>query len=321
MSIRWRVIVGWALGVPIALACRAAEKTDGPPPPLSPEVIQERQALPKTTLANVPLPDANLARGETYTIEDDVRIDPPYYRFWIRSPHGDYDIASVRKLLKTLQEIDAIERFRATDQGSQAWNGAKESVKDLGRGVEKIIEDPGDAAKGVGRGFARLGRTIGRLAKKPFAEEKKAGDGTDRAKGGVKRSLLCEGSGIPIGLAVDGANRHDMKMVEATLKSVPVRRPESKQNLCLDKGYDYDEVRDLAIEFGYTAHIRARGEEAQAIKHEVGFKARRWVVERTHSWMNRFRRILIRWEKKPENYLALLHFVCGWITYRKLILG
>ena len=146
---------------------------------------------------------------------------------------------------------------------------------------------------------------------------------TDRAKGGVKRSLLCEGAGISIGLAVDGANRHDMKMVRATLESVALERPESnsKQNLCLDKGYDYDEVRDLAVEFDYTAHIKARGEEAQAIKREAGFKARRWVVERTHSWMNRFRRILIRWEKKPENYLALLHFVCGWITYRKLISG
>lgn len=134
---------------------------------------------------------------------------------------------------------------------------------------------------------------------------------------------MCEGDGIPIGLAVDGANRHDMKLVGATLESVVLERPKSgiRSNLCLDKGYDYDEVRDLAKEFGYTAHIRARGEEAQTIKHEAGFKARRWVVERTHSWMNRFRRILIRWEKKPENYLALLHFVCGWITYRKLISG
>ena len=134
---------------------------------------------------------------------------------------------------------------------------------------------------------------------------------------------MCEGSGIPIGLAVDSANRHDMKLVGATLESVILERPESglQPNLCLDKGYDYDEVRDWAKEFGYTAHIRARGEEAQAIQHEAGFKARRWVVERTHSWMNRFRRILIRWEKKPENYIALLHFVCGWITYRKLISG
>lgn len=87
-------------------------------------------------------------------------------------------------------------------------------------------------------------------------------------------------------------------------------------HLCLDKGYDYDEVRELCVEFGFTAHIKARGEEAKAIKRKAGYKARRWVVERTHSWMNRFRRILTRWEKKASNYLALLHFSCAWITYK-----
>jgi hypothetical protein len=86
--------------------------------------------------------------------------------------------------------------------------------------------------------------------------------------------------------------------------------------MCLDKGYDYDEVRDILHDFGFTAHIRPRGEEAKAIKREAGFKARRWVVERAHSWMNRFRRLLIRWDKKPANYLALLHFACGLIAFR-----
>jgi transposase len=131
---------------------------------------------------------------------------------------------------------------------------------------------------------------------------------------------LTEAEGVPVGLAIDGANRNDFKMMRTTLESIPIKRPKptrhNPQGMCLDKGYDYDEARDLAREFGYTAHIRARGEEAQAIKREAGFKARRWVVERTHSWMNRFRRILTRWEKKAENYLALLHFVCAIITYR-----
>lgn len=143
---------------------------------------------------------------------------------------------------------------------------------------------------------------------------------TDRAKGGVKRSLLTDGGGVPLGVAVEGAHRNDFKMARATLESVPIPRPEptpeEPQGLCLDKGYDYDEVRQLAAAFGYTAHIRARGEEAQAIKREAGHKARRWVVERTHSWLNRFRRILIRWEKKPENYLAMLHLACALVTYR-----
>ena len=87
--------------------------------------------------------------------------------------------------------------------------------------------------------------------------------------------------------------------------------------MCLDKGYDYDEVRDLLAEFGFTAHIRARGEEAKALQQDAGFRARRWVVERTHSWMNRFRRVLIRWDKKVCNYLGFLHLACAYITYKQ----
>lgn len=111
-----------------------------------------------------------------------------------------------------------------------------------------------------------------------------------------------------------------MKLTEATLESIPVGRPEPRpyhrQHLCLDKGYDYEEVRELVEMFGYTAHIRSRGEEAKALQENTHKRAQRWVVERTHSWMNRFRRILIRWEKKTENYMALLHFVFGLIAFR-----
>lgn len=82
-----------------------------------------------------------------------------------------------------------------------------------------------------------------------------------------------------------------MKLVRCTLDSLVVERPEptseQPQGMCLDKGYDDDEVRELLDEFGFTAHLRARGEEAQALKQEAGCRARRWVVERTHSWMNR----------------------------------
>jgi hypothetical protein len=105
---------------------------------------------------------------------------------------------------------------------------------------------------------------------------------TDRGKSGTKRSLLTDG-GVPIGLAVEGAHRHDCKMVQETLASIPIARPEptpdTPQGMCLDKGYDYDAVRDLLAEFGFTAHIRARGEEAKVLKQEAGFRARRWVVE------------------------------------------
>lgn len=112
-------------------------------------------------------------------------------------------------------------------------------------------------------------------------------------------------------MAVEGANRHDMKMTRATLESVPIERPKPRpyhrQHLCLDKGYDFEEVREIAEAFGYTANIRSRGEEAKDLQTDARKKARRWVIERTHSWLNRFRRILIRWEKKAENYIGLLH--------------
>jgi len=111
-----------------------------------------------------------------------------------------------------------------------------------------------------------------------------------------------------------------MKLVRETIESIVVERPtptpEQPQGMCLDKGYDFQEVRDILAEFGFTAHIRARGEEAKQFKRDALHRARRWVVERAHSWMNRFRRILIRWDKKPENYLAFLHFACGLIALR-----
>ena len=101
----------------------------------------------------------------------------------------------------------------------------------------------------------------------------------------------------------------------------PAPTPARPQGLCLDKGYGYDDVRDLVAEFGYTAHVRSRGEEARAIKQDARFRARRWVVERAHSWLNRFRRLLVRWEKRADTYLAMLHLALGVITWRKCLLG
>jgi putative transposase len=123
-----------------------------------------------------------------------------------------------------------------------------------------------------------------------------------------------------VGLVVAGANRPDLKLVTDPLKSLVVTRPcptkKNPQGRCLDKGYDDAEVRETLKEVGFTAHIRARGEEAQTLKRHAGARARRWVVERPHSGMNRFRRVLIRWDKKGETYLAFLHFACALIAFR-----
>jgi putative transposase len=113
-----------------------------------------------------------------------------------------------------------------------------------------------------------------------------------------------------------------MKLVSVTLESQVIERPEptatAPQHLCLDKGYDYDEVRQKLKDHKYIPHIPPRDESKRIIDDIPNYRARRWVVERTHSWMNRFRRLLIRWEKKKENYLAMLHLACAWMTVRSI---
>jgi putative transposase len=137
---------------------------------------------------------------------------------------------------------------------------------------------------------------------------------------GVKRSVLTDGRGVPLGLAIDGANVHDQKLFRATLDSLPVRRPRPtshrRQHLCCDKGFDAAVIRREARRRRYTPHIKSRGEE-QTAKRAKGQRARRWVVERIASWMNRFRRILVRWEKKAANYEALLHLAFTYVTWRQ----
>jgi putative transposase len=126
---------------------------------------------------------------------------------------------------------------------------------------------------------------------------------------GAKRSVLCEGAGVPVGLAHDGANRNDHKLLKDTLDAIPIDRPEptaeAPQGLCLDKAYDN------------TPHIRTRGEEIEQKARTPGWRARRWVVEACHSWINRNRALLVRWSKKDENHLALLMLACGLIAFKK----
>src|SRR5829696_6318623 len=166
----------------------------------------------------------------------------------------------------------------------------------------------------TGRGW----RWMGRWAKPRSAGGKTGPNPICRGKRGVKRALLTDGRGVPLGTVIDGANRNDHKLMRRTLVAIPVARPEPTrrrpQHLCLDKGFDYPEPRALAEEFAFTLHLRTRGEEAEA-KRRAGARARRWVVERTHSWLNRFRAILIRWNKKPANYLAMLHLALATITW------
>jgi putative transposase len=141
---------------------------------------------------------------------------------------------------------------------------------------------------------------------------------TDRAKDGTKRHHLTDGAGIPVAVALTAANRPDKEALAELLDARVMRAPASRlQHLCLDKGYDYDDAERAARRRRYRPHIRRRGEERRACRR--GTRARRWVVERTTSWFNRFRKLLIRWEKKPQNYLALVYFAAALLIWRRLL--
>lgn len=159
----------------------------------------------------------------------------------------------------------------------------------------------------------------GCMTKAPLGGEAVGPNPTDRAKSGTKRSLLTEGTGIPLAIVVDGANRHDKMLLESTLTDLMAKRPdpnETRQHLCLDRGYDFPDIRQLAEKLGYVPHIKTRGDETLAKKTVPKYRARRWVVERSHSWLNRFRRLLVRWEKRVDRYLAFLQFACAIIVWR-----
>ena len=118
-------------------------------------------------------------------------------------------------------------------------------------------------------------------------------------------------------IVVTGANRHDVTQVEAVLKN-RIRKPRGRfrQNLCADAGYSGEKSENTMRAYGYIPHIRPRGEEKIAIQH--GFKARRWIVEVVHSWFNRFRKRLVRYEKTNAAYESLLQLAASIIIFRKL---
>ena len=96
---------------------------------------------------------------------------------------------------------------------------------------------------------------------------------------GTERHVLTDQGGIPVSVVIStSANIHDMKAATETLDSVIVERPLKKQNLCLDKGYDYPEIERESTKRRYVPHIRQRDEEKELIKLRYYYSAKRWVV-------------------------------------------
>jgi putative transposase len=136
----------------------------------------------------------------------------------------------------------------------------------------------------------------------------------------VKRSLLVEADGGPLAVVVAGANVPDAQLLEKTIEAVVLERPPVEegwpQHLCLDKGYDNETGWGACIAHDYDPHIALIRDERPT--RPKTHKARRWVVERTLAWLSKCRAILIRWDKKSENYLGLLKLACALLWYRRL---
>jgi hypothetical protein len=143
---------------------------------------------------------------------------------------------------------------------------------------------------------------------------------------------------------ISSASTHDIKLVTDIVDNTILKRPRSSpsksrrgtkrrrliQHLCLDKGYNSAEEEQKLIKRDYVLHIpiknkkkKKKGKDSEeiAIPNCKKYSPKRWVVERTNSWHNRFRKLFTRYEKKDENYLGLIQFSCCMIVYRKIILG
>jgi putative transposase len=139
-------------------------------------------------------------------------------------------------------------------------------------------------------------------------------------KNGSGRHLLVDEKGVPLGIVLVGANRHDVSQLGAVLDSKITHQSDTTksvtENLCADAGYVGETADAIIRKHGYIPHVRPRGEEIKARKNKR-FKPRRWIVEVSHSWFNNFRKLKVRYEKKTENCLALHHLAAATIALRR----
>jgi len=161
---------------------------------------------------------------------------------------------------------------------------------------------------------------------------------TDRSKVGTKRHILTDKQGIPLSAIISSASTHDIKavtdvidntVIKRTFVSKPKRGKRQRRkyhHLCLDRAYQSKPIEQEIIKRGYVPHIPHKRKRGQVKKkaHQKQYDSvrnKRWVVERTNSWHNRFRKLFTRYEKKVENYLGLVQLSCSIIIYRKIVLG
>ena len=162
----------------------------------------------------------------------------------------------------------------------------------------------------------------------PLGREGTGRNPTDRGKRGSKIHLLVDKRGAPLGVVITGANAHDKTAAVDLIVSVVIERPDKKQHLCADKAYDSADICEFVTLGGYTPHIKLNQRNSKQLEvpepkglAETTYPARRWVIERTLSWLTKRRSIRTRWSKKSANWLALVQFACAHILFNMAVFG
>ena len=128
--------------------------------------------------------------------------------------------------------------------------------------------------------------------------------------------------GVPLSLVVTGANQHDVTQLDQVLQAIMVKRKtpvtRRSKHLCADAGYRGWRALEIIESHGYIPHVVGRRKEADAKRRNSAKPARRWVVEVCHSWFNRFRKLLVRYEKLERSFVALNHLAAAIIALRKV---
>ena len=131
-----------------------------------------------------------------------------------------------------------------------------------------------------------------------------------------------DGRGVPLSLIVTAANVNDGKRLDQVLSAIIVKRarpPKRRsKHLCADAGYRSAENLRIIDQHGYIAHVVDSRQEVDAKRRDPSKKARRWVVEVCHSWFNRFRKLLVRYEKLERSFVALHHLAAAIIAFRRV---
>ncbi len=135
--------------------------------------------------------------------------------------------------------------------------------------------------------------------------------------------LLVDGRGVPLSIIVTAANVNDGKRINEVLerhcgRARRARRVRRNKHLCADAGYRSAENVRIIEAHGYIPHVVDRRKEAEMKRRDPRKKARRWVVEVCHSWFNRFRKLLVRYEKLERSFVALNHLAAAIIAFRRV---